>query len=35
MVWEISISHLKKGVYAYRILNQKSKTVGAGKWVKD
>jgi hypothetical protein len=31
----INTSHLQKGVYTYRILNQKSETIETGKWIKD
>jgi hypothetical protein len=31
----INTSHLEKGVYTYRILNQKSETIETGKWIKD
>jgi hypothetical protein len=32
---KINTSHLQKGVYTYRILNQKSETIETGKWMKD
>jgi hypothetical protein len=31
----INTSHLQKGVYTYRILNQKAETIETGKWIKD